>query len=274
MTHGKGLDTETEIGESKILRVQESPFLQGVNVMQVKPKAGTGNDAPTTPADIDLRALAYIPGKETPDAHPGQLRPTSSIYTLTKSIFCKDVKEWNLHDFNTPGSPNGTSILLSIFIDYLATTLCPGMSLSQQESVARIATAVAPCDLLNYMQDPQEVIHFLDWALQMGVKIPPTLEAHLCPIQVPNLIPVDICTKIADTDLTQTEQKQAIESFVKCYYPKLVATVMDEVSKLPVEMLQAFIAEPGQLATDMKNKRKTMTFQPQSDTDYRYTQTQ
>lgn len=256
------MDTVTDTGGSDGPRVQESPFLQGVNVMQTQPSTDTDEATPRSPVKSVSKALEYIPGKETPDAHPGQLRPTTSIYTLAKSMFRKDINEWRLHDFTTPGSPDGTSILLSIFVDYAATILRPGISISQRESIARVATAVAPCDLLDYMQNPREALHFLDWALRMGVKIPPTMEAHLCPIQAPNLIPVEIRTKIDEANLTQTELKQVVESFVKCYYPKSAATVMDEISKVPVEMLRAFVTEPGQLATVMKNKHKAMTFQP------------
>lgn len=243
--------------------VQTTPFIAGVNVMQIKPRSEDGNTkADSAGEEAVTNKYKYVPAKEPAEAHPGQMRPTASIYTLAQSLFRKDVKEWKIQDLYTPGLPDGTSILLSIFMDYATTTLRPEMTISHRASLAKIIAAVAPEDLLNYMQDAKAAIKFLNWALTFEVQIPPVLEMHLCPIRAPNLIPREIRLKITEEELTTEEQERVIDAFVKCYYPKSITVVKEILPSLPDATVKDFIVQPGRLATEMKSKHKAMAFQP------------
>ena len=243
--------------------VQTTPFILGVNVMQTKSKPEDSSiTTPNNTEDAVKTNYQYVPSKELEEAHPGQLRPTPSMYTLTQSLFRKNVMEWTLQDFYTPGVSDGTSILLSIFMDHATTTLHPKMTISNRESLAKIVTAVAPADLLNYLQDATAAVKFLDWALTFEVQIPPTFEMHLCPIRTLNLIPRDIRLKITEEELTTEEQERVIEAFTKCYYPKSASMVKDLLPTIPDATVKDFIVQPGRLAAEMKNRHKSMVFQP------------
>lgn len=243
---GRGRGTGIGRGEPVRPPVQTTPFVAGVNVTQTKPKSEEGSiKALSAVEEAVKKDYKYVPAKEPAEAHPGQMRPTASIYTLAQSLFRKDVQEWKLQDLSTPGLSDGTSILLSIFMDHASATLRPEMSISHRASLAKIITAVAPVDLLNYMQDDKAAIKFLDWALTFEVQIPPVFEMHLCPIKAPNLISRDIRLKITEEELTTEEQERVIEAFVRCYYPKSASAVKELLPSLPDVMVKDFIVQPG-----------------------------
>ena len=168
-----------------------------------------------------------------------------------------------MQDINTPGSSDGTSILISAFVDYAASTLKTEMSISQQLTLSRVAIATAPQRLLEYFKDPFKAMHFTEWALQRNGNLPPVLEPLLCPIDTPNLITdEEVLAKIVDGDLPLEEQAIVIEAFVKCYYPKHVNMIMDVVAGLPQTSRRVYIECPGKIEREMKGMNKPLHFSP------------
>ena len=243
---------------------QETPFVQGVQVLgggqQRREESKVRSENPNKNRQIDQ---PFDPSKEPIVAHPYQLRPTPTMYAFAQALFKRNVKDWKLSEIITPGSSDGRSILVSAFVDYVSTTLKPDIAPGQQLSVAQIAVATAPQHILEYLQDPAEARGYMNWVLKFRVKIPPTMETLLCPLDTPNLIEVQrLRSSIRNGDLAVEDQKHVIEVFVKCYYPKAVATVMEAIDPLDQTVLKEYIEQPGRLLQEMRNRRKAMPFAP------------
>jgi hypothetical protein len=83
------------------------------------------------------------------------------------------------------------------------------------------------------------------------------------PLDTPNLIEKQsLRASIRNGDMEVVDQKHVIEVFVKCYYPKSVAAVMEAIDPLDQSVLQDYIEKPGLLLRDMKTRRKAMQFAP------------
>ena len=207
---------------------QETPFVQGVNVLQPKQplreeRVMTGDQAKRA----EFTEPPFDPTKEPKEAHPFQVRPTPTMYKFAKALYKRNVKEWKLSEILTPGSSDGRSILISAFVDFVSTTLKPDIQPGQQLSVAQIAVVTAPTHILGYLQNAAEARGYMNWVLTFRVKIPPVLEHQLCPLDTPNLIEKQsLRASIKNGDQEVVDQKHVIEVFVKCYYPKSVAAVM------------------------------------------------
>ena len=243
---------------------QETPFIQGVNVLQRKQ---TSREEEETTGYQSKRAEIieppFDPTKEPKEAHPFQLRPTPTMYKFSQALFKRNVKEWKLSEILTPGSSDGRSILISAFVDFVSTTLKPDIRPGQLLSVAQIAVVTAPTHILEYLQDTAEARGYLNWVLSFRVKIPPVLEHLLCPLDTPNLIEKQsLRASIRNGDMEVVDQKHVIEVFVKCYYPKSVAAVMEAIDPLDQSVLRDYIEKPGLLLRDMKTRRKAMQFAP------------
>jgi len=167
-------------GRSGIItpRRQETPFVQGEMVLKPKQSMEQKEEEgeQETKFVMDKSNYLFDPYKIPAESNPHQLRPSSAMYSLAQTLFKKDVKDWEMNDLSTPGSSDGTSILVSAFVDYAASTLKTDMTMSQQFSLARIAIGTAPSRLLEYIKDPWKAMHFLEWALTKRVKIPPSME--------------------------------------------------------------------------------------------------
>ena len=243
---------------------QETPFVQGVNVLQKKQplreeETTRGNQVNRT----EIIELEFDPSKESKEAHPYQLRPTPTMYKFAQALFKRKVTGWKLSEILTPGSSDGRSILISAFVDFVSTTLMPEIKQGQQASVAQIAVVTAPSHILGYLQDANEARGYLNWVLSFDVKIPPLLEHQLCPLDTPNLIEKQsLRASIRSGDLDVVDQKHVIEVFVKCYYPKSVAAVMEAIDPLDQIVLRDYIERPGLLLREMKTRRKPMQFAP------------
>lgn len=212
---------------------------------------------------MDKGNYLFDPYKVPLESNPHQLRPSSAMYSLAQTLFKKDVKDWELNDLHTPGSSDGTSILVSAFVDYAASTLRTEMSMSQQFSLARIAIGTAPPRLLEYIKDPWKAMTFMEWALNKKVKTPPMLESLLCPIDTPNLITDEkIKEKIEDGNLPLEEQAIVIKVFVRCYYPKHASMIMETISTLSQEILKGYIEIPGKIEREMRKMNKPLCFSP------------
>ena len=243
---------------------QETPFIQGVNVLQRQADRREGGEISTQTPTTSSTWPTFNPRNEPNDAHPQQLWPTPSIYKLAQTLLQKDVKEWKMRDFTTPGTSDGRSILISMFVDYAAMSLKPEMTLSQRQSLAQISLATAPEQILEYIQDPDEAIGFVNWALTQRVKIPPSMEMALCPLAAPNLITNQTLRDTIETgDLPVEIQKQLINTFIQCYYPKSEGMVMDVINSLPQNTLREYIECPGGLVKGIREgMKRTMAFAP------------
>ena len=212
---------------------------------------------------MDRNDYVFDPTKVPKETNPVQLRPSQNMYTFAQTLFKKDVKNWEIQDITTPGSSDGTSILISAFVDYAASTLKAEMSISQQLTLSRVAIATAPQRLLEYFKDPFKARHFMEWALRRSGNLPPVMEPLLCPIDTPNLITdAKVLEKIEDGDLPLEEQAIAIEAFVKCYYPKNVNMIMDVVAGLPQTSRREYIECPGKIEREMRRMNKPLSFSP------------
>ena len=237
-----------------------------------------GQEADTTATNKDIVEKPHaVPGRgqqeevgtrfllhsEPPEAHPSQLKPTLTAYNLAQLLYKQDPGEWRLEDVHTPGSPEGTSVLLSAFVDFAATTLQPGMTSSQQLSLAQILKATDPGKILALFRNHRLAHDFVAWAIDLNTPRPPQLEDLLCPMVTPGLIQVEgLSTRMADMDLLRSEQLQIIKSFVGCYYARSATSTLEAIRHTGAGMLQTFISKPGEIARDMRSRKRTMAFAP------------
>ena len=210
--------------------------------------------------EVDTRLLL---NSEPAEAHPSQLKPTAAAYKLARLLYKQDPGEWRLEDVHTPGSPEGTSVLLSAFVDFAATTLQPGMTSPQQLSLAHTLKATDPGKILGFFRNHRLAHDFIALALDPNTPHPPQLEDLLCPMVTPGLIPIEgLSKRMADTDLLRSEQIQIIQAFVGCYYARSATSTLEIIRNTGAGMLQVFISKPGEIARDMRNRKRTMTFAP------------
>ena len=221
-------------GETITPRRQETPFIQGEMVLQTKQRVESPDGQKQEKKfSMDKRDYLFDPTKLLKETNPEQLQPSQAMYTLAQTLFKKELKDWEMQDFYTPGSSDGTLILVSAFVDYAASTLKTEMSISQQLTLSRVAIATAPQRLLEYFKDPFKAMHFMEWALNKSGDLPPVMEPLLCPMDTPNLITdEEVKAKIKDGDLPLEEQATVIGAFVNCYYPKNVTMLMEVVAGL------------------------------------------
>ena len=95
------------------------------------------------------------------EAHPSQLQPTSAAYHLARLLYKQDPGDWQLEDVHTLGSPKGLSVLLLAFVDVAATTLQPGMTSTQQLSLAQILKATDPGKILELFRNHRLALEFV-----------------------------------------------------------------------------------------------------------------
>ena len=251
-------------GNTNTPRQQETPFVQGERVLETKQKVESPEEQKQDKKFVlDKNDYGFDPTKVPMEANPEQLRPSKAMYAFAQTLFKKDVKDWEMQDIYTPGSSEGTSILVSAFVDYAASTLNTAMSISQQLTLSRVAIATAPQRLLEYFKDPFKAMHFMEWALHRSGNLPPVMEPLLCPIDTPNLITdEEVKAKIEDGDLPLEEQAIVIEAFAKCYYPKNVSMIMEVVTGLSQKSRREYIECPGKMEREMKNLNKPLNFSP------------
>lgn len=232
-----------------------------VKASTTKTKSDEQKQANTQKTEGTSQNPSYNPFLESPEPHPQQLRPSIPLYGLAQTLFKRDPMTWTIDDVHTPQSSDGTSILVSAFMDYATTTLKPDMSPTECVQLAQTAVATAPQFLLEYIQDYSKGKEFV---LQTEhTKAPPSFEKHLCPASTPGLIADShLRRNLIGKDIIRTEMIEVIETFTKCYYPKQAATTRDFLKTVTMQVLQDYIYKPGYFATDLENKSRQMNFSP------------
>ena len=210
---------------------------------------------------VDTRTF---PRLEPREPHPQQLCPSSQIHDLARAVHHHPTTSWRLEDFRTPSSSDGTSVLVSLLVDFIATTIHPHISLSQQLSVAQLATVTAPARLLQMLSSPTEANNFTDWALLPSTTLPPILERLLCPNQTPDLIQnKHTRARIHEPSLLRGDRIHILSCFIACFYPASLGTSMTELLKsLTTDELIAYNNTPGLFCQKMRLRNRRLVFAP------------
>ncbi len=205
----------------------------------------------------------FVPHQEPIEAHPQQLRPNQAMYALAAALFKRDPMEWKIDDIKTPYSSDGVAVLNSAFVDHAATTLYKEMTMSQRYQLAQQITVTAPETTLEFLYDSRKARSFISWALDKDTKLPPVLEKTLCPLTTPRLITNEIVrARMLENSLLKTEQQEIINTFIECFYPKSKTGVQSLLTNLDTQTLHKYIHQAGEIARDMRVRRRTMAFSP------------
>ncbi len=210
-----------------------------------------------------MEDIPIDPGRETKEAHPQQLQPTAAIYHLKTLLHSRDPREWKIEDVQTPGSSDGSSVVLSTFVDYAATTLRTNMSDCERFSLAQLLRATDQKRILSLFQDRLQAHEFVEAALDQHTKIQPIQEDQLCPVVTPGLLPVEgLKDRMSDPTLFRSEQILIIRHFLECFYPHSAPQIMEIINRTDAQTLHQFIVMPGELAREMRSRKRQMSFAP------------
>lgn len=208
------------------------------------------------------RSTTFTRYVEPTEAHPQQLRPTASMFNLATALFKRNIEEWKAEDVYTPNSSDGTSVLLSAFVDLAATTFRPDMTQEQCLTLAQLSAVTAPQQLLEMVQDPTKAMRFINWALEPGTSRPPTYEDHLCPILTPGLFTEKENMDMIEDYQLRSDQIHIIETFIRCFYPKTVTIARTHLDPLEAPELSKYIKTPGEIKKGMGRRNQKMAFSP------------
>ena len=201
--------------------------------------------------------------QEPAEAHPQQFRPNHAMYSLAATLFKRDPAEWKIEDIKTPFSSDGMAVLFSAFVDYAATTLHKDMTMSQRYHLARQTVVTAPETILHFFRNSKKARTFVLWAVDNDTKLPPVLEQSLCPLLTPKLITNEVMRmRMFDNTLLRSEQQVIINSFLEHFYPKSKSGAQGTLATVDTTTLHKYITRPGEIARDMRAKRRTMVFSP------------
>ena len=211
--------------------------------------------------NIPSTDLTFDPYRERSEPHPQQLCPSGPLYSLAQTLYKRDPMTWTIDDLHTPQSSDGTSILVSALVDHASTVIAPGMSQAQSLSLSKIAVTTPPAELLECLQSNIKARNFIRNAEK--TQPPPTLETLLHPAATPGLIHSETTrARMKDRDIIRSEMIDIITAFVRCYYPKQAASIIEHVRSISVQVLMDYIYKPGYLVTDLRNRGRQMTFSP------------
>ena len=239
-------------------------YVTTANVQRESAVDSHGREPRTTEDSSTTRGRdRFVPHQEPTEAHPQQFRPNQAMYTLATTLFKRDPMEWKIDDIKTPYSSDGVAVLNSAFVDHAVTTLYEEMTMSQRYQLAQQITVTAPETTLEFLYDSRKARSFISWALDKETKLPPVLEKSLCPLITPRLITNEIVrTRMLDNSLLRSEQQEIINTFIECFYPKSKAGVQGLLTTLDTSTLHKYIHQAGEIARDMRVRRRTMAFSP------------
>lgn len=228
---------------------QTTPFVAGVNILHNDSTPTKATDTSPTEDNVEpdgaVTDTRIIPRPEPDGAHLQQLRPSLTAYNLAQSIYNNSTTTWMLEAFTTPTSSEGTSVLVSMFVDYVSTQIRPDMSLSQQYSLAQLAITTAPSRLFSALRSPAEARSFTERALSPSTKLPPLFEPQLCPGLTPGLIPnVNLRARVNDPNLLRGGRLHILQQFINCYYPATAAALQDTMKSLEMDTINEYLYTP------------------------------
>ena len=175
------------------------------------------------------------------------------MYNLARALFQRNIEDWKIEDIHTPNSSDGTSVLLSAFVDQAATILNPDMTPDQSLTPAHIAARTAPKRLLDMLQD-------LRWALDSTTTLPPLLEDELCPIRTPGLFTPDENHAINTDYPLRSDQIHSVEIFLQCFYPRITPIARTHLNQLEAHILTLYVQVPGEAKRSMTQANYKMIF--------------
>ena len=160
----------------------------------------------------------YFPAIPPYPAHPLQHPSPPAALDLLDKLLGRPVSDWTMEDFKSTDT-TGTSVLVSLFIDYAHYLHPDGLTTSQRGLLSRTARATHPTRLLTFLIDPDKATSYISSSLE---STPPLLrDVSLCPAATADLILNDgLRGRISSPGLTRGDLLQIILPFLKCFYPQ------------------------------------------------------
>ena len=200
--------------------------------------------------------------REPAEAHPQQLRPTAFMYNLAMALFQRRIEDWKIEDVYTPNSSDGTSVLLSAFVDQAVMVFKTDMTPPQTLRLAQAAARTAPKRLLDMLKDSKKARGYIKWALDGTTVLPPTHEDELCPALTPGLFTPDENSVLNSTYPLRSDQIHTIEIFLKCFYPRITPIARTHLEQLEASTLTRYITVPGEIKRSMIQATHKLPFSP------------
>ena len=209
------------------------------------PSTGLTDDHPTGAATGDSDAFfPTIPGYTR---HHLQSLPSPAALELLDGVLARPVMDWTIEDFTTPLDTTGTSVLMSIFVDFAHAIRPEGLTSSQRGMLAWTAKITHPAQLLSFIQNRARATGFITDILSKAPR-PPLQEDKLCPAETSELIQNDgLRGRIHSPGLTRGDLLQITLSFARCIYP-LDSGLSAAIRQLSQSEISTLVHTPGAFA--------------------------
>ena len=194
-------------------------------------------------------------------AETDRAQPTDRILRIIQRISSLPLVDLALHHFDTPDSPEGHSLLVTMVVNNVS-TLRPDLGEPQLARLATHAVVRHPSTLLSYLVDTGELKAF---AVQALASRPVSLQAKLvCPMDTPYLITdISLREQLGQLQFTPAlELRRIITPFLQCFYPGNWEVLEQVIRRAADSLLQAFITDPGALHSYLVNQQQLCPFSP------------